>query len=369
MRGLAKDGAVAGAGLVVGLLITLRLLIPNGMDPSIFLALGDRSPDQTRYAREHLGPVRTREGLGHDGRFFFPQAVDPWYLQPPRHAAVLDRPVYRAQRMLFPVIASGAGLMAPAFIPWSMLITSLVALCIGAGLAARLASHHGLPRWLGLAVPLNIGLLYEMQVGGAGVLAYTLALGATYGQERGRDGWAAAALVLSALTREVMLAFGLGLVALGWIKDRKIRWLLLLTPFVVTGAWHVYIRIRLAGIEGAGGERGNFSPPFVGFAEAVGSWLEHPAEFVVNAVLVLVVVAFVPLATRSRQGIAWGALPFALLSIFLSANVWAEPFDFTRALAPVFSAAPFVLIGARVGASRAHRRAGHERLSDAADAR
>ena len=144
---------VGVAGLAIGVVIALRLLIPNGMDPTVFLALGDDSPVQTNYARRLLGDVRTRRDLGHDGRFFFAQANDPWLLRSDMNAAVLDRPVYRSQRMLFPLIAGGLGSFPPGVVVWSMLITNLLAMGIGALVAAELATRWGASAWLGARGP------------------------------------------------------------------------------------------------------------------------------------------------------------------------------------------------------------------------
>ena len=127
-------------GFAIGAVIMLRVLIPTGMDPTIFIGFGDQAPIQTAYAQRLLGDVETRPNLGHDGKYFFAQANDPWFLQPEQHAAVLDRPVYRGQRMLFPMIAGGFGLFPPGVVIWSMLVTNLLALGIGTMLAARLAS-------------------------------------------------------------------------------------------------------------------------------------------------------------------------------------------------------------------------------------
>ena len=177
---------VGAAGLAIGVTIALRVLIPNGMDPTVFLALGEDSPIPTGYAQRLLGDVTLRRDLGHDGRFFFAQANDPWFLETEMHAVVLDRPVYRAERMLFPMVAGGFGLFPPSVVVWAMLVTNLLAITIGAILAARLAAGWGTAPWLGLWVPLNIGVLFELDMGGRASWAYTCCLGATYALAKDR---------------------------------------------------------------------------------------------------------------------------------------------------------------------------------------
>jgi periplasmic divalent cation tolerance protein len=117
------------------------------------------------------------------------------------------------------------------------------------------------------------------------------------------------------------------------------------TPVVAAGLWLAYVVSRLGGVPGHGPSRGAFGPPFLGLSEAIrASWLKDPWAFVVNVALLIVVILFVPVTVRSRLPIAWGALPFAALAVFLSAEVWRETFDLARAVAPIFTAAPFAVL-------------------------
>lgn len=339
---------VGAIGLIIVTAFALRILIPTGMDPTVFLALGEESPIQTDYARGLLGDVATRpNNLGHDGRFFFPQANDPWYLDPARHAAVLDRPMYRGQRMLYPLIAGGFGLFPPGVVAWSMLVTNLIAIAIGAWLAARLATSWGVSSWLGLAVPLNVGLIFEIDIGGAGVLAYVFCLGGVYALVTDRTWTAAILFAAAALSREVMAAFAVGLFTLAWLDGRRFLWRIVVVPVLAMAVWYAYLRSRLTGVTGAGGAVQIFAAPFVGMWQAFRSWATNMDDLVVNVVILAIVATFMILALRSRLPLAWGALPFVALATTLSVHVWREPFDLSRALVPVFTAAPFLLVVAR----------------------
>ena len=331
-------------GFAISVAIVLPALIRVGFDPSVFLALGDEKPIQTAYARRLLGDVTTRPNFGHDGKFFFVQANDPWYRDPEHHASVIDRPIYRGQRMLYPMIAGGFGLFPPGVVAWSMLVTNLVAMTIGTLLAALLATRIGVSSWLGLAVPLNFGLIFEIDIGGAGVVAYVFCLGAVCALAFERD-WAAAFLLgAGALTREVMLAFALGLMVLFWLDERRLRWRLVITPLVAMAVWHVYLQLRLAGVSGLGGAPRIFSEPFLGMLEATESWTRDPIRLILVVAILAAIARFVPLALRSRSPIAWGALPFVALTTVLSVEVWREPFDLSRALAPALTALPFLVL-------------------------
>ena len=330
-------------GLAIGVVIMLRVLIPSGMDPTVFIGFGEQAPVQTGYARALLGDVETRPNLGHDGKYFFAQANDPWYLQPEQHAAVLDRPLYRGQRMLFPMIAGGFGFFPPEVVVWSMLVTNLLALGVGSMLAARLASLWDAPTWLGLAVPVNLGLLYEIVIDGSGVVAYVFCLGAVYALATDRTSMASALFAAAALSREVMVAFAVGVFVLSLYQHRAL-WRIVLVPLAAMAVWYLYLRSRLAGVSGVGGSLPAFAPPFVGIWQAMGSWARKPGDLAVSLVILVIVVTFTILAWRRRLPIAWGALPFVILATVLSVHVWREPFDLSRALVPVFTAAPFLLV-------------------------
>jgi hypothetical protein len=334
-------------GSMISVAIVLPALIRVGFDPSVFLALGDEKPIQTEYARRLLGDVVTRPNFGHDGKFFFAQANDPWYLEPERHASVIDRPIYRGQRMLYPMIAGGFGFLPPGAVVWSMLVTNLMAMAVGALLGASLAERMGVSTWLGLAVPLNIGLIFEVGIGGAGVLAYVFCLGAVYALAIERDWVAAFLLGAGALTREVMVAFAVGSVVLFWLHERRLRWRLVITPLVAMAIWQVYLQLRLAGVSGLGGAPRIFSVPFLGMLEAIESWTGDPIRLILVVAILAAIARFVPLALRSRSPLAWGALPFVALTVVLSVEVWREPFDLSRAFAPVLTALPFLELVSR----------------------
>jgi hypothetical protein len=312
------------------------------MDPTPFLTLGETT-EQTEYARRLLGDVATRPNLGHDGRFFFVQSNDPLYLNPERHAAFLDRPLYRAQRMLFPLIAGGFGFFPPGVVVWSMLVTNLLAMCVGALLAARLAIRWGASPWLGLAVPLNIGLILDLEIGGAGVVAYVCGVGAVYALVTDKT-WAAALLfAAAALSRESMLVFAVGVFVLHWLEHRAFLWRIVSIPLLAMAAWHIYIRLRLAGVSGVGVRLENFAPPFVGIWQALQYWAAETNTLILGVAILVIVVAFTVLAIRSRSPIAWGALPFVALATILSVYTWRYPLDIARAMAPVITAAAFLL--------------------------
>ncbi|MGQ0849710.1 MAG: hypothetical protein ACT4OP_11430 [Actinomycetota bacterium] len=356
---MRKEVLVGLVGLTFALATGLRLLIAHDSDPSALAAFGEDSARQNAYARELVGEVVTRPAQGHDGKFFFIQGNDPWLLHPNENASFLDRPVYRAQRMAYPLLASGFGLLSPWAVMWGLFVINVIASGIGTWATARLATGLGVTPWLGLAFTLNVGLIYEMVVDGAGIVALMFGVLAILALERQRSGWAGGFLAAAALSREVMLVFAVGIAAAFWIRHRRVIWSLLVVPGLAFAVWSGYTRFRLGWMPDDGS-----SPvgayPFRGLVQAASFWGGDFLDLVLILAFVAVTLAFTLRAVRSRQLLVWGALPFALLATMLTVYVWLEPYDIARAIAPIFTAYPFVLfvaepkLSADQGMSREH---------------
>jgi hypothetical protein len=336
---------------LVAVAYVIVVLLGSGWDVTIFLAEGEESPIQADYAEALLGrPIATRSSFGHDGKFFFAQANDPWYLKPDKHAVVLDLPVYRAQRMLYPTVAGGLGLFSPSVVVWTMVLLNVVGVGVGSTLTAALATTLGGSRWVGLAFALNPGVIADLDINGGGVVALALGMAGALLLTRGHHPWASVALAGSVLARETMILFVAGAVLGNWLNRR--RWVL--APLLVSAAaallWRIYVSNRLAGLglETLGGlpanPVGNLTfRPLTGAVDAIPYWLANPAKFAFVGGLVVLMLLFVRRAIGERTVVAWSALPFVMLSLFLAVFVWREPYDLARAVAPIFTAYPLLL--------------------------
>lgn len=335
--------AAALAGLVV-----VRLLLAAGGDPTGLVAFGEDTPGITAHAREVLGrEVVVRRGLGHDGRFYFVQAEDPWHRDPDRYAVLLDRPAYRSQRMLYPLLAGLGGFAPAGWLPWTMTLVNATALVTLAAGVAAWSRNLGASSWWGLAVFADIGILFEVDIAGAGVVALAAAVWGTLALDRRRPGLAAFAFTLAVLSREVMIVWVAGVVlwtwwrrAGGWRGGLRRRLVpvdlvaVAATPVVVAGAWAVYLRLRLPVGTGAG-EVQEIGLPFVGMAAAVGDWLSSPGVAIQIVAVVAVCIVALVAAVRRPSAPTWAAAGFAALAVVLTHQVWWRPFDIGRAVAPV----------------------------------
>lgn len=347
--------AVAFSVFVVG-----RILAAYDFNPTTTIKFGEVFTEQNDYAEDLLGDLVLAPQAGHDGKYFFVQAMDPFYFEPNVHAVHLDRPSYRAQRMVYPTLASLGGILTPEATAWGLIVVNVVAMAVGTIYTGLLASRLGLSWLFGVAFLLNPGLQVDLTIDGAGVVAMAaMVAGIYYMMEE--DLWAAAvAMSISSLARETMLIAAAGLGAYFWYRKHRIQWRMVV-PVLAVGAWWFYVHWRLD--EGLSQDVQALSLPFVGFAQALQGWLATPGssmDLVFGCVLLIISIVVVIRSVQRPTALGWAVSGFALLGTMLSEPVWRNWFDSSRALAPVLTA--FVLLAVTPSAA-------HPVLSEASVAR
>ncbi|HEX7097885.1 MAG TPA: hypothetical protein VF377_01485 [Acidimicrobiia bacterium] len=327
-------------GLVVGVLAAVQILVAFEWDPAAFVKFGEEDPVLLAYAEQWIGEdVLLAPALGHDGKFFFMQAMDPFYLEPGKHAAFLDRPAYRAQRMLYPTLASLGGLLDSRGVQWGLVIVNVLALCIGTYFTARVAQLMGGPAWLGLAFALNPGLLSEIAIDGGGVVATAGLMAGVFGILRRNTWWAVLGFTAGALARETMILAAVGVIGFQIWKQKKLPGWPWALPFAAVGCWWVFLRLRLE--EGLGQDLQAVDLPLVGFVKAMRRWMTG-ADLALDMALgllilaVCVVVLYRALTRPTVLGASVAGL--AALALLMSEPVWYRYFDSSRAVAPVLTA-------------------------------
>ena len=329
---------VGAAALAIASLFAGQMLAEADWDATVFVAIGEDATEIRRYAESLLGEVALRSQLGHDGRFFFVQANDPWLSDPSANAAILDRPLYRSQRMLYPVLAGGFGLLGPEAIVWAMLLVNLAAMGFGSWAVAEISTAMGGSPWLGMAFLLNVGITSELTIGGAGVVAGAAAFGAVAMLLKGGIPWGVLLMTMASLSREVLLLGAAGAAFFMWREGRKGEAVWVgLVPAAAVMAWRAYASARIG--SAAEGDRVlEIGPPFIGFARAFQAWLSDPLNLTVGCVIMVLMLLFAWRTLQRDVLVGWTFLGFVPLAIVLSEPVWRQVFNSTRAVAPAITA-------------------------------
>ena len=333
---------VGVVGLAVATILVLRTLVAVGWDPTLFTSFGEDAAATRTYGEERLGDVFLRGGLGHDGKFYFVQANDPWVAEPEVNASVLDRPLYRSQRMLYPVLAGGFGVLEPATIVWGLIAVNVLMMGLGTFVTSVVAMRMGGSPWFGVTFGLNFGFISELYIDGSGIVAATAAFGAVALLLSNRRWWGIGLLVGAALAREAMLIAAVGSAYWLWRRgEKRDAFMAMVFPGLAVLLWAVYLRFRID-LDVGFDQVQEIGWPFVGVLQAVPGWMGDPLNLAAGFGTMLILALYTRRVLRSGELAGWAFLGFIPLAFVFTEQVWLNYYDFTRAIAPVFTS--FILL-------------------------
>ena len=350
-------GAVAITALLYGLLIFGRLGYHN-FDASFFITAGDAFCDPS-LAPEGLRIFLPHGWTGYDGQFYYRLALDPLTKQRVEYGITLDKPPYRQQRILYPVLARLLALGGTPWIPWSMIVVNYLAVCGLAFGAARIAELFAMPAIYGLAIPFFPGVLLALARDLPDPLAISLMVFSLYLLHSRRITFAACVLALAVLTREtvILLAAALFVHSTWRALRRQSAWtesVRLAIPLATYAVWQLWIVARWGtfGSAAGSGTLDGFALKSAGILliQAVQSALGfHPFLLVellfLGAMTLLAAIVSIRSTVDSGVKLAW--LMYLALVVFLSRLVWVEDWAFMRASAELMVLGFIIVIGAR----------------------
>lgn len=283
-------------------------------------------------------------GNGHDGEQFYAMAREPMHL---RNAAEhIERPHYRMQRILFPVLAwalhpSGGG---PGLVI-AMVVVGLaaIALCIAA--VGSLSVALGGRVEVGLAVVITPAAYWTLRVSTSDMLAVGLALTAVVLSLRRRPVLAIVAGVGAVLAKEPALLVLVGFAL--WRRDRE-GVLLAAVPAAVAAAWFVLLRLLV--VDNSQGIV-EFTLPGNGYREAWDiAWSQGVSMDGLAVTALTLVLALVALVRHGVRGpLGWIiVLHLALFSV-MNKNVVGIADNMSRASAPLLLCSLVALVVPRPG--------------------
>ena len=295
-----------------------QLLLTGEVGPSVDVVLADM-PDAD------LAPDR-----GHDGQQFYAIARAPMHLD--EAAEHLDRPRYRLQRPLLPVLAwalhpsgGGAGLV------WALIAVGVAGVLLSGLGAGALSTAVGGGAWPALVVPALPGAYASLRITTADTLALGLVLVALWAAETGRWRVGVLGAVAAVLAKESMLLL---LVAHALARRTQASVRAAAAGFVTTAGWWLALRVLVDGADGP--QIKEFTWPFGGMVVYVDEWLAGKNNLGAAMALGSFALAFVALWRRGPRHPLFG--PLAAMTAFasvLAASVVALDFNATRTLGPL----------------------------------
>src|SRR3984893_1910126 len=104
----------------------------------------------------HIGPRFVLHDpdakAGYDGQFYYQIARDPLHAAP-----FLDKPAYRYQRIVYPLLVAILSVGQAKLIPYMLLLVNFVSIVLGTEVFARLLIKKNLSPWYSLAFGLYFG--------------------------------------------------------------------------------------------------------------------------------------------------------------------------------------------------------------------
>ena len=135
--------------------------------------------------------------VGYDGQFALFIARDPVHAH-----RYLDDPVYRLDRILYPILSRALALGQPGAIPVTLLVVNILAVLAGTFSLALFLIRHGASPWLALLLGLSPAVFVGVDRDLNEPLAFALVIAALLLVDSGRWLWGALLLGLAGITRE-----------------------------------------------------------------------------------------------------------------------------------------------------------------------
>lgn len=331
-----RTAAIRAAVLALTLYasFTAAMLARRQFDPSAFIVAGDEFTNPaTAPANVRVAP----HSSGYDGQFYFRLAIAPFSARQSVAGVHFDYPVYRGQRILYPLFAWLVSAGRPAAVPWALIVVNLLAAAAIGGSAALILKDSHWPFMLVVAIALYPGFLLTISRDLTEMVEISFVLAGVALILARREGLAVIMLAAAVLAKETALIVPVA-IALDRAFRRRLRArdALLLVPVATFVGWKMYL-FHAWHLPPSLGTDGHFSLPFAGLWQSIRALAAAPRGQTLLIVEVVVIAAFtIALALSMRSSSAPTFLKiacvlYALLFFALGAEFWAEDWAFLRA--------------------------------------
>ena len=281
---------------------------------------------------------------GYDGQFYYALATEPFTNTNPVNGVTLDKPHYRQQRIIYPLLVHFLSFGKTENIPITMIVVNLVSICVLAGFGSIYAIQIGKSYWFGLAFSLFPGFLYTFTRDLTEILAITFLLAAIVALQR-KQGVAVIFLSLAILTKETTLLFAISILISAIIQNKK-NWKFFLFPPGVYLIWQIILLMWWGRDQGIW--LNNLSLPFMSFIRFAGNIFNKNdiVEQIFISLIIFQAITVLIFIFRFKKPlfitIAW--MLYTLLIFSLSNDVWVERVAYLRAMSEWYVLSIIILL-------------------------
>ncbi|MEA2572645.1 MAG: hypothetical protein QOI24_4646 [Acidobacteriota bacterium] len=316
--------AFAVTAVLYGAFVMLEL---RRGDISRFVVAGDEF--------SHPDGVTVEHSAGYDGQFYLRLALRPMSTAPVEQGIRFDYPVYRAQRIVYPLIVHALSFGSTRATLWLLVLLNVTAVCAVSAVGALLLEHYGVAGVYGIVIALFPSFLLTVRRDLTEAVELAFALAAILAMVKQRWLLTALLLAIAALSKEPSLLVPGAALAMIVIDRNARRLWLLIAPAVYFGwkLWlfhHFDLPVTLF-------NRSVLGVPFATVAPRIAA-LVHPASRGEAVVLIelallalfalLVAIAFRKSRAAIEVKLAW--LGYALLVTTLGPLFWDDDWSFLR---------------------------------------
>jgi hypothetical protein len=307
-----------------------------------FICIGDKFMPPSGVPR---GTIVYFRSAGYDGQFYYRMALNP--LADKEELQYFDSPVYRYQRIGYPLLAALFSLGNKSWLPASLLITNMLVMVLSVFTISIWLKEKKLDPRYAVMYALSGTLVYPLMRDLSEPTSAAFLIIGFFFYTRHRFLSAGLFFGYAILCREVVFAV-LPVLVLDWLFLQKAKraWIAPLVSFLIMVGWHLFVFVHLEASSYP--FRGRVSPAnllmpgvsvfthlrqvFV-YSANVSVWLQIVLLTSVAVILISIGLAVKELV-RSRNALGVCFLGFSFLPLTLSETVWVEPWAYCRMIVP-----------------------------------
>ena len=326
-------------GLLVGCIyiaIVLYRLYINA-DITWFIHAGDEFTSRD----ELYESIYTHKNVsGYDGQFYYRFSQNPLTHLKVENGIEIDSPIYRGQRIVYPLIVRILSLGNNRVIPWIMVSVNIVGMAVIGYTSTLYAQRINRSVWWGILLGLYPGFMYTFLYNLTEIIAVLFVMFSMYMLRIKRFNWGVVGFCLSVLSRETTIIFpiGYGLYMYFASKEKGVQrnWVLIGLPIAVYMSW----RTVLFALWGNSAESPidtlltNITFPLAGIVSAVHIWKVEWIFMTMISIVICYTIYCMAVLKFNRYTLIWTL--YTALFISLSVNVVGYINSFTRASVELF---------------------------------